>query len=436
MNIRVESAGQCRKNVFVEVPADLVKNEFGEVVQAYSQYAKIPGFRPGRAPRDLVRKRFAKEIAQEVKERLVPRAYQEAVKQQNIQTVAVLDVKEDPIEEGQPFSFTVVVDVTPEFPLPDYRGLKIEGKKIEISEEDVDSTIKRLQDQGGRYDDVSGRPVQTGDLVQVDYEGTIDGQPVETVAPKAAGLGKAKDFWLIADKEDEFLPGFAEALIGANVGDTRTAEVTFPETFVEKAVAGKKASYTAVVKGLRERKPAELNEEFLKSLAVESVDVLRTRVREDLQKMREDMERRRRQGDVVKKLLEAATFEVPESVLASETRNEVYDLVQQNQYRGVSQDDIEGRKEELFETATRNATDRVKLRYILRGIAREEKVEITPEEITARIAGLAQQYRTTIEKVRADLQKNNAMGRIEDEVRLTKTLALILDKADVQLAGS
>ena len=180
MNIRVESAGQCRKNVFVEVPADLVKNEFGEVVQAYSQYAKIPGFRPGRAPRDLVRKRFAKEIAQEVKERLVPRAYQEAVKQQNIQTVAVLDVKEDPIEDGQPFSFTVVVDVTPEFPLPDYKGLKIEGKKIEISEEDVDSTIKRLQDQGGRYDDVTGRAVQTGDLVQVDYEGTIDGQPVET----------------------------------------------------------------------------------------------------------------------------------------------------------------------------------------------------------------------------------------------------------------
>ena len=122
MNIRVESAGQCRRTVFVEVPADLVKNEFGEVVQAYSQYAKIPGFRPGRAPRDLVRKRFAKEIAQEVKERLVPRAYQEAVKQQNIQTVAVLDVKEDPIEDGQPFSFTVVVDVTPEFPLPDDKG--------------------------------------------------------------------------------------------------------------------------------------------------------------------------------------------------------------------------------------------------------------------------------------------------------------------------
>lgn len=435
MNIRVETAGTCRKNIHVEVPADQVSAEFGEVTQAYIQYAKIPGFRPGRAPLGLIQKRYAKEIAQEVKERLVPKGYQHAVKQESLQTVAVLDVKEEPVEAGHPFSFTVIVDVAPDFELPKYEGIKLEGKKVEIGDEDVKGTIDRLREQGGTFEDVTTRGVQKGDLVKVDYEGTLDGKNLEEIAPGAAGLGKGKDFWLMADQENEFLPGFSTALLGAKVGEKKQIEVEFPADFAEKAVAGKKASYAAEVTAIRERKLAEINEEFLKSLGVDSEETLKRRVREDLQSMREGGEKRRLQGEIIKKLLEETKLDVPESVLATETRNEVYDLVQQTSHRGASADDIEGKKEELFEVATKNATERVKLRYILRRIAAQEKVEVTKEEFDARIQGLAAQHRVPADRVIADLKKNESLGRLEDEVRLNKTLALILDKAEVKLSS-
>ena len=127
MNVRIETAGPCRREVHIEVPADRVTSAFAEVVQAYSEVAKIPGFRPGKAPRDLIRRRFQKEIATEVKERLIPAAYQEAMRQEKIETIAVLDVKEKELAEAQPFAFTITLDVQPSFDLPTYKGLAVEG---------------------------------------------------------------------------------------------------------------------------------------------------------------------------------------------------------------------------------------------------------------------------------------------------------------------
>ncbi len=178
MNIRVEDAGVCRKSVRIEVPAEEVSKEFDDVLTAYLRVARVPGFRPGKAPRDLIKRRYSKEIIQEVKERLIPRGYQQAIKQEKLDTVAVLDVKDQPVESGQAFSFTVMLDVAPDFQMPNYKGIAIEGKKVDVGEADIKETIQRLQDNAGRYEDIAGRPVQKGDLVQIDYDGVIDGFPL------------------------------------------------------------------------------------------------------------------------------------------------------------------------------------------------------------------------------------------------------------------
>ncbi len=431
MNIRVENTGICRKTVHIELPADEVSKELETVLASYAKMARVPGFRPGRAPRGLIQRRYAREINQEVKERLIPRSFQQAIKQEKIETVAVLDVKEEELEEGRPFVFTVMLDVAPDFTLPSYTGIEIAGQKVEVSDGDVESTILRLRKDSGQYQDVTGRGVQKADMVQIDYEGTLDGQPLETVAPAASGLGKGKDFWMIADSENSFLPGFGEGLIGAKVGETREVAVEFPSDFPERSVAGKKAQYTAKVNMVRENIPAELNEAFLQSLAVGTVEDLRERVKRELTGMREASEHRRQLGEIVRYLLANTQLDVPESVVAQETKNEVYDLVRQSTHGGMSSDDIEQHKEELFDAATRTATDKVKLRYVLRRIAAAEKVESTRQELDRRIARMAMEYQMPENRFRADLEKRQVMGKIEEEVRLNKTLDMLLEKAKV-----
>ncbi|MFH0909216.1 MAG: trigger factor [bacterium] len=431
MNIKVESAGACRKQVHIEFPAEDVALEYDQVLSAYAQGVRIPGFRPGRVPRDLVKKRFSKEIVKEVKERLIPRGYQEALKRENIEAVAVLDVKEKAIEEGQPFSFILTLDVFPDFQMPEYKGIALDAKKPDITDADIDHTIDTIRDQNSKYEDVEGRPVQKGDMVKIDYEGVCEGQPIEQLAPGAKGLGTGTDFWMISDPEQAFLPGFGDGLLGANIGEKRQVTVDFPADFAETAVAGKKAIYVATTKALRAKKLVDMDEAFIKSMGFESQAALRDRVREDLRQMRESGEKRRLQNEIVKYLLEKTAFDVPDSVLQEETRNEVYDMVQQSTYRGASREDIEGRKDELIEAATRSAAEKVKVRYILRRVARQENISISEQDVADRVKALAGRHGMPADKLRADLEKKGALPKVAEEVRLGKTLAFLLDQAKI-----
>jgi len=431
MNIKVESEGACRKQVHIEIPASDVATEYDLVLSSYAQGARIPGFRPGRAPRDLVKKRFSKEIVQEVKERLIPRGYQEALKRENIEAVAVLDVKEKAIEEGQAFNFSLTLDVFPDFPMPEYKGIALDAKKPDITDADIDRTIDTIRDQNSKYEDVEGRPVQKGDMAKIDYAGVCDGQPIDQLAPAAKGLGSGTDFWMINDPEQAFLPGFGDGLVGAAIGEKREVTVEFPADFAEAAVAGKKATYTATVKAMRAKKLIDIDEAFIKSMGFESEAALRDRIREDLKQMRESGEKRRLQNEIVKFLLEKTTFDVPDSVLQEETRNEVYDMVQQSTHRGASREDIEGKKDELIEAATRSASEKVKVRYILRRVARQENISINEQELADRIQALAGRYGMPADKLRVDLEKKGALPKVAEEVRLGKTLAFLLDQAKV-----
>jgi trigger factor len=431
MNVTVENAGPCRKNLRIEIPAEKVSEEYGSVVNVYTKAARIPGFRQGKAPGDLVKKHYAKEIEQEVKERLIPAGYHEALKEQKLDPVAVLDVSDATFKLGQPMTFNVSLDVPPEFKLPEYIGISVQRKKVEVKDEQVADTIKHILDQHAKWDDITGRPVQKGDLVQIDYVGICDNKMVEELAPKAAGLGKGKDFWTMAD-ENAFLPGFADGLLGANIGEKRQILVDFNAEFPEKTVAGRKCTYDVDIKGIREKKMPAMDQDLLKSLGVESEDALKGRIREDMQKFGEEQEDRRLKNEIVKHLLEKTKLDVPESVVQEETRDTVYDMVREQSYRGVSREEIETRKGELFEAASRSANEKVKINYILHRIAEQEKIEATEEEISGRIAEMAPRYKAKPAELRAELEKRDAIGKIGEDIRVTKTLDLLLAKANVK----
>lgn len=431
MNIRVETTGPCRKQLHVEVPAEAVSKEFGEIVDMYAGAVRLPGFRPGRAPRDMVKRRFLKDIQDEVKQRLVPRGYQEAVKQEKLDAVTVLEVKENDLAEGQPFSFTILLDVAPDFELPAYKGLALKSELKDVTDKDIDDVITNIREQNAKYQDVSGRAVRAGDMVQVDFEGTCEGKPFREISEKAASLGQAKDFWVIADEANEFLPGFAAGLAGANIGEKRDVAVTFAEDFTEPSVAGKKALYAVAVKAIREKALPDLDEAFFTSMGAENEAALRERIRTDMTGMRKSNERARLEAEILRTLVQGVKFDVPQSVLADETQHAVYDLVRSNTSRGVAKEEIEANKERLIGVATQTAEERLKSRYILRKIAAAENIAATEVEINQRIAELARSHRTTPDKLEAELEKNNQIGRVADEVRLLKTMNWLYDNAAI-----
>lgn len=430
MKVTVENQGPCRKRLKIELPAERVAAEFDEVLKAYSRSARVPGFRPGKAPSDLIQKRYGREMAEDVRERLIPDAYHEALVEQKIDPVATLAVENVSFGLGQPLSFSVLVDVPPEFSLPEYNGIPLQRKGIEVKDDEASEMLRGMLEERATWDAVSGRTVQKGDLVQIDYEGVCAGQPLENLAPKAAGLGAGKDFWTLAD-ENEFLPGMAAGLVGAAIGEKRQVLVDFPADFAEKDLAGRKCTYFVDVKAIREKKPAVMDETFFKGLGVTNEDELKARIRDDLRRLREDMESRRLRVELIRHLLDHTRLDVPESVVQRETQDVVYDLVRSMSSRGASSDDIRDRKLEIFESAGRTASEKIKTRYILHRIAEKESVQAGDEEVAARIAEMAARHRMPPAELRAELEKNDALDGVVEEVRLSKILNLLFERAKI-----
>ncbi|MCX7010581.1 MAG: trigger factor, partial [Kiritimatiellaeota bacterium] len=332
---------------------------------------------------------------------------------------------------GQPLTYCVTVDVPPQFELPTYKGIALSGRKVEVKDDEVEGTLKGMLERQAKFEDVTGRAVQKGDLVQVDYVGTSADKPVAEIAPGAAGLGKMDGYWMLVEDEHALLPGLGTALIGAAVGETKQAEVKFPAEFSRKELAGMTASYTVTVKAIRERKLPTNYESLCKPFGVTDEAQLRERIRKDLEVLKKDNEQRQRRDAAAQWLLSNVMFDVPESVVQRETQSNVYDVVSQNVRRGIAQTEIEAHRGEIFETAKHTATGDIKLRYILHKVADAENIEVSAAEVDAEIQKIAAQSRMTPQQARTALQKNERMEGLRETLRRDKALDFVLAQAKV-----
>jgi trigger factor len=431
MKCTIEEVGPCRKKLNIEFTAEEVGAELAEAIQAFSKGAKIPGFRPGRAPAAMVQRHYSKEIAEEIRDRLVARGYHDAVNENKLAVAELLDVTEAQYVAGQPLSYSVTVDVPPQIELPDYKGIALTGTKVAVRDDEVEGTLKGMLERQAKFEDVTGRAVQKGDLVQVDYVGTSEGRPVAEVAPGAAGLGKMDGYWMLVEDEHALLPGLGEALIGANAGETKQVVVKFPAEFGRKELAGKTADYTVSIKAIRERKLPANYESLLKPFGVADEAQLRERIRKDLEVLKQDNEQRKRRDATAQWLLSNVIFDVPESIVQRETQNTVYDVVSQNVRRGIAQTEIEAHRGEIFETAKRTASSEVKLRYILHKVAEVENLDVNAAELEAEIGRLATQSRLTPLQARTQLQKNGRLDGLREMLKRDKALDFVLAQAKV-----
>lgn len=436
MNLQLENLPNCITSLRVEVPADEVNKTWDAIAGEYSKQVKLPGYRPGKAPRKVVESRFKKEIKDEVQNRIVGDSVRQAIKEHNIRFLSVSGLDDVEFADDKSLSFTATIITSPSFDLPEYKGIEVSVPSTEVADAEIDEGLNRLREQGAEFKDVTGRPVAIDDFAVITYEGTIDGKPVSEVAPKAGRpVGGNSDFW-IKLTNDTFLPGFSEKVAGAEVGENREFDVEVPADFTVEDLAGKTIHYSVTLNAIKEKVLPELDDAFAERLLPgKNLEELRDLARTELGRQKEFEGEQEKRNQVLQQLIDKVECELPESHVRNETHRVLTDLIQQNQSRGVSEDIIKESQQELLASASESARNRIKGTFVLLRIAEEEKIAVSRAEIEERIALMAARYDTTVDKLKKDLDKANAYDRLHEEILTGKVLDFLVASANVSTSA-
>ena len=430
MNISVENLAPCKKLLRVEVDAKTVDDTFESVAKDFQKQAALPGFRPGKAPRALILKKYEVEIKDEAKRKLIGENYRKAIEEKKLHALGYPDIEEIQFARGQNLQFAATIETAPEFQLPDYKGLPVKREDKSVTDEDVDRALKLLAQQHVKFETVA-RELKMGDIAVVNYTGACDGKPITDTAPTATGLTEKKNFWLDIEP-NAFIAGFAEQMSGAKAGEKRTVTVDFPADFVTKELQNKKGEFEVEILEVKEKVAPAVDDELAKKYGAENLEKLRAGVRADLENELKYTQGRAIRGQIVRQLLDRVNFDLPETAVAQETRNVVYDIVRENSQRGVTRETIEKQKDEIYTTAARNAQERVKLAFLVQRIADQEKISVSQEEILKRAQSLAAMYQISLDKFIKDLQKRDGVHELYDQIAHEKVLEFLENNAKVE----
>jgi len=420
VNVTVENLAPCKKLVRVEVDAQKVEEAFEAVTRDFQRKAKFPGFRQGKVPLEIVARRFEKEIQDKAKEKLINDSYKQALEEQKLDAVAKADLEEIQFGRGRPLQFAATVETAPEFELPEYKGLPAQVETRAVSEADVDRALQVLRGERVTYGAVD-RPLALGDVAVVNYAGQCEGKPITEIAPAAMGLSQKKGTWIELGN-DSFIRGFGEQLLGARAGEKRTVTVDFPADFVTPQLAGKRGIYEVEVVEAKAKVLPPLDDQLAKAYGAENLEKLRQGVRRDLENELNHKRSRSIQNQIRQSLLGRVQFELPESSVAHETKHRVYDLVNANQRRGASREQIEEHKDRIYSAAAQDAKERVKLAFLIQRIAEKEDIKVSQDEIGRRLAQIAAANQIPPDKLVKDLKENNRLIEIYDLIMTEKVM--------------
>lgn len=419
-----------RKEIKIEIDPAQIRSALDRVSAQYSKAATVPGFRPGHAPTSVVRARYKSEIRTEVLRELLPEAVHDAITEHSLAALGEPNVELDnttALERlgEEPLTLKVGVEVLPEVKLETYKGLEVTRRKRPITDEDVDKMIDNLRDASASLQPVEDRASQLGDTVTINARGKFIDEPeaedikVDDVEVVLGGPGVQQEF--------------TDNLTGVNADDSRTFLVEYPSDFTSPGLAGKKVEYTTDVTSVRQKELPELDEEWVKSLGGEfdSVDMFKTKVREDLEARSTFESDHNLRDEVIRKLLDAHPFEVPQSLVEQQTQTRLEGVVRQMMSRGIDPRTQELNWESAREELKGQAEEDVRASMLLDKIAETENIDVTDEEIDAEIESIASASRQTKEQVRAALTKNGGERSIAHRLRNRKALDLLVENANI-----
>tara|TARA_R100000027_G_scaffold48943_1_gene37528 strand:- start:4982 stop:6343 length:1362 start_codon:yes stop_codon:yes gene_type:complete len=432
VDIEIKEVTETRREVLVTFTAEDIAKEEKSILGEFTRHAKIPGFRPGKAPESLLRKRYGKDIQEELKRKILQAGYQKMESDGDLKVLNLVEVDDPDLSGKEDAVMKLTVDIKPSFSTPEYKGLALERESAEVSEEDIDQAIEMTRSQRAEFDKVE-RPAEKGDYVRCSYDGKIDGESIAEQVSDFPMYGTQKSTWEEAGAEDA--PGIseiAEAIVGMKDGETKTVEATFADDHKVEFLQGKTVSYDLEVLEVRERKLPELNEEFFKAVNVESLEQLREQTTESLKGQKEQAGQNQLRQQVTQKLAELVDFPVPESLVTAETNQVLANYMSRQMQQGASEEDFEKNREALYASASEEATRKVKLDLILDDIADVEKVEVTEEDMSNFLYSYAMQTRRSPDEIVKELQKDR--GRVMDiqrNIRRSKAVGKVIESAEI-----
>ncbi len=434
MKIDIQDVNETRKTLAVSFEASEIAAEEAALLKQFSQQAKIPGFRPGKAPVNMIRQRFGKQIKDELRQRVISKAYQDGTKEADLNLINVVDLADAEIAADQAAELKFTVDVRPTFEIADYKELPVTGISEEVADADIEAAIDQIRTERAEFSPVE-REAGKGDYVKFSHTGTIDGQAISEIAPDKPVYATMPQTWEEIGGENGLIPGLSDGLEGLKTGDKKDIEVEYPAEFNVEQLQGKKAVYAVEVQEVRERKLPELDEEFCKAQGADSVEAFKERVTE-MVKGKKSQDRR---SDIRRQVTEAIAGKVdlplPESLVDYETEMAMRQVVQNNVRQGIPQDKLEENKDQIHAESRAAAAEAVKLQLILTQIADKEEISVSDEDMSRFIMQRAYQSGQKPDAIVKDLRKDQEqVRRIQSSLLYDKTLEFLVDQAKVSEA--
>jgi len=436
MNISVERLPECRARLSADVPTSEVAKARQSIVAAFQQQAKVPGFRPGKTPASVVEKKFAGEIDSELRDRLARQSYAQAYEEEKVEILGIVSVERELFESDGSYSLVVEIVTEPEIDVPDYKGIPVEIGKLEVTESMIDGYIESSRKRMAELKDAD-RASAPGDVLVVNYSGTLDGEPLaDRLDDQQAGpFASGEDFWVEIPEEGEepreMIPGFSLAVAGMSPGEERTVEIEIPGDFPLENLAGKTVVYEVSATEVKERELPEVDADFAAGLGAGSVEELRELVREQFERQYEDMRNRLIDDRILSHLNEEVDVELPQHIVFNETQRQVNDMVMRSYQEGMGPEQIEEQREDLVKAAEEQAKNNVKTLFVLETIAGREGIRVTDDELTRRINLMAMQQNRPVKKIARELRDEDRIDDLRRDLLISKTIEFLRENASI-----
>jgi trigger factor len=419
-------AASCRRELDLEIPAEEVSKATERVAKELARVARVPGFRPGKAPISLIKRRFADDIKGEVLQTLVPERVEKAVAEQKLTPVSRPEVEKLDYAEGQPLKFRAVFEVLPDFTLANYKNLELEMPTMDITQEDVTRALNEMRERAAAFAPVEGRAIENGDFAQLKLHGT----------PEGGGEPLQADSVLCHIGAEETMEPFNENLRGAKTGDHKNFDVAYPTDYPDAKLAGKTYHYSVDVLGVKTKNLPEANDEFAKDFDAKTLDELKSKLRENLENQRDHRQKELQREKVLGELIKLHDIPVPQSLVEHQMDVRLERVVRSLAAQGVDPRAVNVDWVTLRRRQEDRARDDVKAELIVDRIATAEQIETTDEELQHELEHAAGHSGESAEVLRARLTKQGTLDSMKAKLRSDKTLDWLAQNSKIRTVAA
>ena len=425
MSLQVEKLEKNMAKLTIEASAEDFEKAIQKVYLKARGRINIPGFRKGKAPRKLIEKMYGTGVFYEdAANDLIPTAYAEALKDCDLEIVSRPEINVTQIESGKPFIFTAEVAVKPEVTLGEYKGVEVEKSDVEVTDEDINKEVDKERENNSRTIDVDDRAVENGDIIKLDFDGSVDGVPFEG--------GKAENYTLTIGS-GSFIPGFEDQLIGTKIGEEKDVTVTFPEDYHEKSLAGKEAVFKCKVNAITVKELPDADDEFASEVSeFETLAEYKEDIKKKLTEKKEKAARAKKEAQAIEKAVENATMEIPDAMIDTQVQSMMEDFARRMQSQGLSLEQyfqftgMDAKK--MHDQMKPEALKRIQNSLVLEAVAKAENIEISDEKVDEEIAKMAEAYKMEVEKLKGIIG-DSERDQMKKDLAVQAAADLIADAA-------